>query len=481
MLNSRIEIKLGQPWKGQIMKKLHLIPNEQNITQTFCSDAIGRNSDVICFCNHISCCEDCFSIALDGKWGSGKTFFIKQVKLLLDYVNEHTEINEDCSNKLDTYFSSNTTFRDNLSSTPSHATIYYDAWENDNDVDPILSLIYVAISTCQTELDVAKMHNFRDIVGSIASLITGRNVTSFLNALQGVMPLDQLKKDKSVAKLMNDFIDNLIVEHGDRLVVFIDELDRCNPAFAVKLLERIKHFFTDDRVTFVFSVNIEQLQHTIKNYYGADFSASRYLEKFFDKRVPLLDANYSKYYQIIGFERSNIIYDQICSLVITHFDFKIRELIKFFDETRTVVDTSVFKRISYSFHEENAEGFCLIYIVPIILGLQIYDITLYTNCIEGRNYYEFTEILMKYQNSFSEILWLLSEGETFSNEKSINSNIKLINLKERLIEVYNALFVNQYNRRNPRTLIGEMEFNAETKKKLLEFSSIFSPYSNLNL
>lgn len=479
MPNSRIEIKLGQPWKGQIMKKLHLVPNEQNITQTFCSDAIGRNSDVICFCNLISTCEECFSIALDGKWGSGKTFFIKQVKLLLDYLNEHTKINEDCSNKLDVYFSSNPTFGEILSSSPSHATIYYDAWENDNDVDPILSLIYVAISTCQSELDVAKMRNFRDIAGSIATLLTGRNVTSFLNNLQGENPLKQLKNDKSVAKLMNDFIENLIVEHGDRLVIFIDELDRCNPNFAVKLLERIKHFLTDDRVTFVFSVNIEQLQHTIKKYYGADFCASRYLEKFFDKRVPLLNANYSKYYQSIGFVKSNCIYDQMCNLVITHFDFQIREKIKFLHETRTVVDTSVF--IRFSFHEENAESFCLIYIVPIILGLQIYDITLYTNCIEGRNYFEFTEILIKYQDSFSEILWLLSKGETFSNEKAINTNIKLINLKERLIEVYNALFVNQYNRRNPKTLIGEMEFNAETKKKLLEFSSIFSPYSILNL
>ena len=55
----------------------------------------------------------------------------------------------------------------------------------------------------------------------------------------------------------------------------------------MKLLERIKHYFNNDRVTFLFSVNVAELQHTVKTHYGADFNASRYLDRFFDLRVPL--------------------------------------------------------------------------------------------------------------------------------------------------------------------------------------------------
>ena len=65
----------------------------------------------------------------------------------------------------------------------------------------------------------------------------------------------------------------------------IDKSDRCKPTFAVHLLEQIKHYIFDDRITFVFSINLEQLQHTIKQYYGADFDSCRYLDRFFDLRI----------------------------------------------------------------------------------------------------------------------------------------------------------------------------------------------------
>lgn len=55
-----------------------------------------------------------------------------------------------------------------------------------------------------------------------------------------------------------------------------------NPSFAVKLLARIKHYFFHDRITFVFAVNINELQYTIKKHYGTDFDACRYLGRFFD-------------------------------------------------------------------------------------------------------------------------------------------------------------------------------------------------------
>ena len=36
--------------------------------------------------------DNCYSVALNGDWGSGKTFFVKQVKLILDAHNPQFRI-----------------------------------------------------------------------------------------------------------------------------------------------------------------------------------------------------------------------------------------------------------------------------------------------------------------------------------------------------------------------------------------------------
>lgn len=43
----------------------------------------------------------------------------------------------------------------------------------------------------------------------------------------------------------------------------------------------------DERITYVLSINTEELQHTIKNYYGDSFDACRYLDRFFYLRINL--------------------------------------------------------------------------------------------------------------------------------------------------------------------------------------------------
>lgn len=100
-----------------------------------------------------------------------------------------------------------------------------------------------------------------------------------------------LQEQKDIHAQIEELLASLLAERGNRLVIFIDELDRCKPTFAIQLLERIKHYFSNDQITFVFSVNTTELQHTIKQYYGTDFNATRYLDRFFDFRIDLPPAN----------------------------------------------------------------------------------------------------------------------------------------------------------------------------------------------
>ena len=117
------------------------------------------------------------------------------------------------------------------------------------------------------------------------------NGTGIINAITNTDILEkiQLAEDiqEKVKAIFSDIIDGCV----DKLVIFIDELDRCRPNYALEMLERIKHYFDDDRIIFVISLNKEQLTHTITNYYGSGFDATRYLNKFFDLEMylPVVD------------------------------------------------------------------------------------------------------------------------------------------------------------------------------------------------
>lgn len=64
------------------------------------------------------------------------------------------------------------------------------------------------------------------------------------------------------------------------IVIFIDELDRCKPDFAVKTIERIKHFFDVKHLIFVLLLNTKQIHESIRGVYGQKIDAERYLGKF---------------------------------------------------------------------------------------------------------------------------------------------------------------------------------------------------------
>ena len=79
------------------------------------------------------------------------------------------------------------------------------------------------------------------------------------------------------------------------LVVFIDELDRCRPTYAIELLEVAKHLFAVDGVVFVLGVNRSELAKSVKAVYGDAFDAEGYLHRFFDVDIRLPNPDRKKF------------------------------------------------------------------------------------------------------------------------------------------------------------------------------------------
>lgn len=64
------------------------------------------------------------------------------------------------------------------------------------------------------------------------------------------------------------------------VIMFVDELDRCRPTFAIKLIERLKHFFDVPNLIFVLLLNRDQLEQAIKGIYGEQTDSGTYISKF---------------------------------------------------------------------------------------------------------------------------------------------------------------------------------------------------------
>ena len=426
------------------MKKLELKATEENIIESLENDAIGRNNEVFNFSELLSTLEGPYSVAIDSEWGSGKTFFVKQVKMLLDSLNPQSKVDKETRDKILKKFNLDKELNENFEKVDdSIYSIYFDAWKNDADDEPIKSLIYDIMleldfkynfsNTKLTDAGIQALKFLTPVIGGAVE--TGSKI---LNSLFSEEQLKPFIKKKLFAKEIQNFISELPNERGNKLVIFIDELDRCNPAYAVKLLEQIKHYMEDDRIIFVFSVNINQLQHTIKHYYGNNFNATKYLDRFFDLQVKLPKANMMKFYENMGLNNSeNYTINTICVSIIETFDFSLREIVRLYQNVK--VATENFKEDMYDSNSQEFLNYC---IIPIIIAINLIDRDLYTNVIEGRNSEPISKVFSNLPENFLDN-FLLEKDET---SEDMNS--------DKFEKLYNAIF-------NSRELtkIGTLIFN----------------------
>ncbi|HYE81665.1 MAG TPA: P-loop NTPase fold protein [Clostridia bacterium] len=459
------------------MKSYELQPTYENLLSTYLNDTIARDMDVFRFIEILNSIDDSCSIALDGGWGSGKTFFVKQAKMVLDAHNDFIASYEDTdSGKIKGLWAQR--HKNQPVELQTQVSVYYDSWENDNDEDPVLSLVYSILQSVESDYSFKKGADCLQIAANILEFFSGKKWAQLMNSLKGEDPLQELKKHKGIQEMIKEFLDSLLLEKGNRLVVFIDELDRCKPSYAVRLLERIKHYFSNDRITYVFSVNINELQHTIKQYYGTDFNASKYLDRFFDLRISLPPADLNRYYQSLNFNDLNYTYDIVCDTVIKAYHFELREIAKYLRLTRIAAyePTHESKKYDFSFPDKRGVQFGLIYVVPIMIGLKICDPRRYSDFINGKDYSPLLEVSDSLGEGF--FYSLLSRTESFEEN---GEGKTVVSLDSKFKEIYNALFVTNYDNGTYKVCMGEYSFNRSTKETLIRTTSLLSQFSNTDI
>jgi hypothetical protein len=117
--------------------------------------------------------------------------------------------------------------------------------------------------------------------------------------------LAQKEKFDAFRSKLSEYVAN-IGECELPVVFIIDELDRCNPSYAVKVLEHIKHIFDVPNIFFVLAINKEQLEYAVKGYYGSEaIDAINYLRRFID----------------VEFNMPPLPMHKACDYLYEHYDF----------------------------------------------------------------------------------------------------------------------------------------------------------------
>ncbi|MFS1898880.1 P-loop NTPase fold protein [Vibrio cyclitrophicus] len=251
-----------------------------------------------------------YVLNLNAKWGAGKTYFINR-------------------------------WMDSIKAT--HPVVYIDAWKQDYSDDPMLTVVSSLSNALSSHLPKGNQHveNIAEksarfmkalapaLMKGVVKKATGVNLDDITfegNATQQDEPEDSTVAD-IVAESASVVAKCMIDEHNDKLeavkhlrdeikqlveavitlndqlqtpaFVFIDELDRCRPSYAVEMLEVVKHFFELDNIVFVIATDTEQLQHAVKAVYGEGFDAQTYLGRFFRRRYSLTELNRYEFVQQI--------------------------------------------------------------------------------------------------------------------------------------------------------------------------------------
>ncbi|MCH7939053.1 MAG: NTPase, partial [Candidatus Marinimicrobia bacterium] len=257
--------------------KYKLNPIEIPPDNPFANDALDRKESVESVAALIEELPGPFVLAINSPWGTGKTTFVKFVKTILE--------------------------------AKGIACVYFSAWETDFASDPMIAFL--------GELEVAakgftgKKRTFKanfDKVKSIASIIAKKAIpVAGKIATAGILDISAFTEG-AIAKLVEESINDVVSAYGKEkdlmekfreklaasldaltgngnsspVIIFVDDLDRCRPTYAIELLERIKHLFDVENAIFVLSLDKQQLGVNLMAVYGQGINSNEYLRRFID-------------------------------------------------------------------------------------------------------------------------------------------------------------------------------------------------------
>lgn len=216
--------------------------------------------------------KEAYVLALNAKFGSGKTTFLKMWK---------HELDNDPQKKF--------------------KTILINAWETDFDDEPLIPIISGLLQNIEDREEILKktltavLAVTVFVANSLFEKVSGLDVKKISDEIKGDLTQDDLQKSgQEIYKKFNyknqaySELKDTLAEYikTQELVIMVDELDRCRPDYCVKFLEAIKHIFPVKGLVFILAVDKTQLQESVKQLYG-NIDFKNYFLRFITREVDL--------------------------------------------------------------------------------------------------------------------------------------------------------------------------------------------------
>lgn len=400
----------------------------------FANDKLGRLPYVENFESIISLYGETGCVmAINGAWGTGKSTFVKMMV-------------QDMKNK-------------------GFKPLYFNAWENDFVSDPLVALLGEMKEVFPND---EKFANIVELGGKIVLDVMAAVGASFIKHALQVDVKDvaasladtfkgQIDKYAEQQKSLADFKQKLseyVADNSEEgpVVFFIDELDRCNPRFAVQILERVKHLFDIPNLVFVLIINKQELQHAICGYYGSEhIDAANYLRRFIDIEYQMPDVDKKNYFGVLY---ANYKLDKVLSSVARNYDGRLKleadafknlmeELISYSDFDLRTID-KFFAHTCLAFQTYGKTEYIFPQVFLLMSYLRIADAELYRQIRNGE--VSVMELLTRLDTDFAPILQKKNRDVEYFRNTIIYPIVRLVNVyaPDALDDTFTALLRAQH-------------------------------------
>lgn len=258
-----------------------------------------------------------FTIAIDTEYGEGKTFFLKRfadhlalkhpvafVDAWSDDLSDEplTAIAATLKRALDPLLEKDKSLAKKLGSV-MEATGKVAKIALIGAAKRALGLVITSAAVAAADEVISAVGDHAEPVANEASSSGEKIVEGMEKAIHSVAPnklmtdrIAEFEGGQAALKEMKEALAAVVIAlegkaQGAPIVIVIDELDRCRPTYAIKLLEEIKHLFDVPGLVFVFGMHGDQLAHSVKAAYGQEFKAKAYLSRFIGRRYRLKTPN----------------------------------------------------------------------------------------------------------------------------------------------------------------------------------------------
>lgn len=227
------------------------------------------------------------TIAINGKYGSGKS-------TLLNFIIEENN-NEN-----------------------KYHIVKYDAWQNNIFDNPLIPILYSLNSLNKNSNKIKECA--KNVIKSLPKIIV--NTLSNIHGvdLSALVTNENIFDDyKKYTEIIDKYKNNLADFCKEKkIILLIDELDRCLPQYQIKVLETLYNIFNIPNLILVIALDKSQLEHSIKQIFGNQENTSGYLSKFIQYEIDLPENNSNKYLEsLLTF---NCKYPEIREICATMFD-----------------------------------------------------------------------------------------------------------------------------------------------------------------